>query len=122
MSKKFTAIVATLLAFCFLAGAQGRRPASAPAAPAAAEGEKTEKALDLKVTEGLFGVSQNEKDWYFDIPDAMLGRRMLAVTRYTSQTPGAGTYGGEEVNEVMIYWEKATNGNLLLRTDIVNVP
>ncbi len=119
MSKKFTAIVATLLAFCFLAGAQGRRPA--PAAPAAAEGEKTEKALDLKVTEGLFGVSQNEKDWYFDIPDAMLGRRMLAVTRYTSQTPGAGTYGGEEVNEVMIYWEKATNGNLLLRTDIVNV-
>ncbi len=119
MTKKIATILATLLAFCFLAGAQGRRPA--PAAPAQAEGDKTEKPLELKVTEGLFGVSQNEKDWYFDIPDAMLGRRMLAVTRYTSQTPGAGTYGGEEVGEVMLYWEKAVNGNLLLRVDVVNV-
>ena len=117
MSKKFTAIVAALLAVSFVAGAQPRRPA----ADNSENKETPEKTLDLKVTEGLFGVSQNEKDWYFDIPDAMLGRRMLAVTRYTSQTPGAGTYGGEEVNEVMIYWEKATNGNLLLRTDIVNV-
>ena len=119
MSKKIAIILATLLAFCLVAGAQSRRPAAEPKEPA--NKESAEKPLDLKVTEGLMGVSQNEKDWYFDIPDAMLGRRMLAVTRYTSQTPGAGTYGGEEVNEVMIYWEKATNGNLLLRTDIINV-
>ena len=120
MKKKFTAIAAALLAVCCVAAAQARRPA-APAKDAAADKEKTEAPVELKVTEGLFGVSQNEKDWYFDIPDAMLGRRMLAVTRYTAQTPGAGTYGGEEVNEAMIYWEKATNGNLLLRADIVNV-
>ena len=119
MSKRIAIILATLLAFCLVAGAQSRRPAAEPKEPA--NKESAEKPLDLKVTEGLMGVSQNEKDWYFDIPDAMLGRRMLAVTRYTSQTPDAGTYGGEEVNEVMIYWEKATNGNLLLRTDIINV-
>ncbi len=118
MMKKIAAILATLAALSLTLGAQPRKPAPDPKN---ADQEKTEKPLELTVTEGLFGVGQHENDWYFDIPDAMLGRRMLAVTRYTSQTPGAGTYGGEEVNEAMIYWEKAPNGNLLLRADIVNV-
>ena len=120
MTKKFTAIAAALLAACFVLGAQPRRPA-APAPKDGAEKENAEAPVELKMTEGLMSVGQNEKDWFFDIPDAMLGRRMLAVTRYTSNTPGASTYGGEEINEAMIYWEKAVNGNLLLRADIINI-
>ncbi len=84
--------------------------------------EEAEKpAPELKVTPGMFGVAHNEKDWYFDIPDSLLGRRILAVTRYVSNTPGSSQYGGEEVTESMVYWEKASNGNLLLRVDALTI-
>ncbi len=119
MKKRFTVIAAALLAVCCVAAAQPRRAGAPP--KDAADKEKTEAPVELKITEGLHGVAQNEKDWYFEVPDSLLGRRMLAVTRFNSMTPGAGTYGGEEVNEVMLYWEKAVNDNLLLRVDVVNV-
>ncbi len=84
--------------------------------------EEAEKpAPELKVTPGMFGVAHNEKDWYFDIPDSLRGRRRLAVTRYVSNTPGSSQYGGEEVTESMVYWEKASNGNLLLRVDALTI-
>ena len=119
MSKRITTFAAALLALCFAAGAQGRRPASAPDAPK--DNDKKEEAVELSVKAGLLGVAQHENDWYFELPDSLLGRRMLAVTRFVSNTAGAGTYGGEEVAEAMIYWEKAANGNLLLRADVVNI-
>ena len=113
---------AACLALCLNAMAQPPRPGG-PGAPGAKEGAKEEKEApaNLKFTEGLFSVAQNEKDWYFEIPDQLLGRRILAVTRYVSNTPGAQEYGGEEVNEAMFYWEKAVNGNLLLRADVLSI-
>ena len=117
MSKKCTLVAAVLIAATLFAGAQPPRPAPAGADSPADK----EKAVELNVTTGLVGVGQNEKDWYFEVPDSLLGRRMLAVTRFVSNTVGAGTYGGEEVNETMVYWEKAPNGNLLLRSDVVNI-
>ena len=119
MSKRFTTFAAALLALCFVAGAQGRRPASAP--DSSKENDKKEEAVELSVKPGLLGVAQHENDWYFELPDSLLGRRMLAVTRFVSNTVDAGTYGGEEVAEAMIYWEKASNGNLLLRADVVSI-
>jgi hypothetical protein len=62
-----------------------------------------------------------KKEWYLDIPDTLLGRRFLAITRFVSNTPGAREYGGEQVNESMLYWEKAVNGNLLLRSDVLSI-
>ena len=121
MSKRFALIVTALLALSLSAGAQGRKPADKPAADAAKDGEKKEETVELNFTQGLFGVAQHENDWYFEVPDSLLGRRMLAVTRFVSNTVDAGNYGGEEVNEQMIYWEKASNGNLLLRTDILSI-
>ena len=97
---------------------KGGRPGK-PEAEKSAEAEKP--APELKVTPGMFGVAHDEKDWYFDVPDSLLGRRILAVTRYVSNTPGASQYGGEEVTEHMIYWEKASNGNLLLRIDALTI-
>ena len=108
MNKKFYSAVTLLLALCLTAGAQGRdsaRPAAPQNAKEGTEQEK-EKAPELEFKSGLFGVAQNDKDWYFEIPDSILGRRILAVTRYVSNTPGASEYGGEEVNEAMVYWEK----------------
>ena len=93
----------------------GRPPGAKPDTEKKDEPEKP--APELKVTAGLVGVAQNEKDWYFDVPDSLLGRRILAVTRFVHHTPGASEYGGEMVSNRMIYWEKASNGNLLLRID-----
>ena len=120
MLKKLTTLAVILLSISIAAGAQGRKPA-APAGDAAKDTEKKEEPVKLDIKSGLHGIAQNEKDWYFEIPDSLLGRRLLAVTRFVSNTVDAGTYGGEEVNEVMIYWEKAANGNLLLRTDVLSI-
>ena len=122
MDKRIFALVAASALCCFTALAQG--PGPRPGSPAPKDGaapEKTETPVNLSFKPGLFGVAQNEKDWYLEVPDSLLGRRFLTVTRYVSITPGAGEYGGEEVNENMLYWEKAPNGNLLLRADIVNI-
>lgn len=81
----------------------------------------TVKVQPLEVKDGLFGVAHKDKDWFFDIPDAILGRRILAVTRYHSNTVDAGVYGGEEINENMVYFEKGVNGNLLLRSDVLSI-
>ena len=121
MSKRFALIAVALFALSLGAGAQGRKPADKPAADAAKDTEKKEETVELNFTAGMLGVAQHENDWYFEVPDSLLGRRMLAVTRFVSNTVDAGNYGGEEVNEQMIYWEKASNGNLLLRTDVLSI-
>jgi len=121
MLKRIALIAATLLALSLGAGAQGRKPVDKPASDGAKEGEKKEETVELNFTGGMLGVAQHENDWYFEVPDSLLGRRMLAVTRFVSNTVDAGNYGGEEVNEQMIYWEKASNGNLLLRTDVLSI-
>ena len=121
MIKRFMlAVVAIMMATTPLALAQpkGGRPGK-PDAEKSAETEKP--APELKVTPGMFGVAHQDKDWYFEIPNELLGRRILAVTRYVSNTPGSSQYGGEEVTEKMIYWEKASNGNLLLRVDALTI-
>ena len=118
MKKAVIAFVALMMAAGPVAFAQR---SGAPAKPDPDKTEEKEAAPALTVKPGLFGVSQHEKDWYFDIPDSLLGRRILAVPRFVSNTPGASEYGGEAVNEVMIYWEKAVNGNLLLRADALTI-
>ena len=119
MFRKITFIVAGIIACCTLATAQPPRPGGAPAPKDNDKAE--EKKVELSFTPGMVGVAHNENDWYFEVPDSLLGRRMLAVTRFVSITVGAGNYGGEEVNEKMVYWEKASNGNLLLRADVLSV-
>ena len=117
MKKHLIAFVALMAALAPAALAQ--RNGAGPAKP---EAEKTsESTPELTFTPGLYGVARHENDWYFEIPDSLLGRRILSVTRYVSNTPGAGQYGGEEVTEHMIYWEKASNGNLLLRVDALTI-
>ena len=118
MSLKKIFLAVAFVCATLAAGAQPR-----PAAPSrdAASDTKKEEAVEVTVKPGLMGVGQHENDWYLEVPDSLLGRRMLAVTRFVSNTVDAGTYGGEEVNEQMIYWEKASNGNLLLRADVLSI-
>ena len=65
---------------------------------------------------GLFTIHHVDDKWYFEVPDSILGREFMAITRY-SQTPGgAGIYGGEEANQQTMRWEKGPDNKLFLRT------
>ncbi len=122
MKRILITVVAIMMVTSPIALAQPRGGRPGAGKPDSEKKDEPEKpAPELSVTPGLFGIAHNEKDWYFEVPDNILGRRILAVTRYVSNTPGASQYGGEEVTESMIYWEKAPNGNLLLRVDALTI-
>lgn len=67
---------------------------------------------------GLFTVHHIDDKWYFEIADSLLGRDILAVTRYSGTPGGSKLYGGEVANEQTIYWEKSPGNKLLLRVNI----
>jgi hypothetical protein len=93
--------------------------------PAAKQGPKpykeviTDKAISKT---GLFTVHKVEDKWYFEIPDSMMNREILAVTRYSKTPAGGNNYGGEKVNEQTILWEIGPSNNVFLRVvTVVNV-
>jgi hypothetical protein len=64
---------------------------------------------------GLFNIRQVDQKWFFEVPDSLLGRYLLAVTRYVTTPQGFGSFGGEKVNEQTIYFQKGNNNNLFLK-------
>jgi hypothetical protein len=71
----------------------------------------TAKASTMK---GLFWVHKLEDKYYFEIPDSLLGRDIITVTRIAKTATGAG-YGGEELNRQVIRFEKAPGDKILIR-------
>ena len=67
------------------------------------------------VREGLFTVRHIKDDWYLEVPDAMLGRMLLVVTRFTSVPQGFKMFSGEEVNRSAVYLEQYGEKTLFLR-------
>ncbi|MBP5334901.1 MAG: zinc-dependent metalloprotease [Bacteroidales bacterium] len=112
-------IITLILGLALGIGTVAAQPASRPAPDS--KNAQADTAAVAEAKEGLFGVANKDADWFFEIPDDLLGRRILAVTRYVSNTVGSGEYGGEEINEAMVYWEKAPNGNILLRADVLGI-
>ena len=72
----------------------------------------TDKAITKP---GLFTVHKVEEKWYFEIPDSLLDREIIAITRYSKVPGGASVYGGELANQQTIEWEKGPNNNIFLR-------
>lgn len=75
----------------------------------------TDKAVSKK---GMFTVHKVEDRYYFEISDALLGREILAVTRYIKVPAvggGRGVYGGEIANQQSLVFEKGPNNNIFLR-------
>ncbi|MBS1604173.1 MAG: zinc-dependent metalloprotease [Bacteroidetes bacterium] len=71
----------------------------------------TDKAVTHK---GLFTVHKVDDKWYFEIPDSMLQREFMAITRF-GKTAGNGVYGGELANQQTLQWEKGPSNILFLR-------
>ncbi|GAB5553448.1 MAG: zinc-dependent metalloprotease [Saprospiraceae bacterium] len=129
-----------LLLLCFvstllsvqLTFAQGAKPPVKNDADKTEEGDKKEDKKKEKTftdfvtdkaksMEGMFNVHEVEGKYYFEIPDAMFGRDILAVTRIAKAPTGAG-YGGEQANEQVIRFEKGPKKNVFMRViSYVNV-
>lgn len=65
--------------------------------------------------QGLFTVHHEADKYYFELPDSLMKREILVVTRYR-RTPGdASFYGGEIANEQSVYFEKGPDNKVFLR-------
>jgi hypothetical protein len=113
MNKTF-ALALMALALSLPAVAKDKKTAPKGEAP-----KEAQKEQETAVGDGLFGVSRKGADWYLSVPDSILGRPILAVTRYIASPVSAGVYGGEMVNNQTVYWEKGVNHTLILRSLIL---
>ena len=128
--KKFSrqALLCLLLLLAAnISRAQDKKP-DAPATPPAAGAEKKDPPKNepkpfkevitakAKSSKGLVNVHKVEDKWYFEIPDSVFNREIMAVTRYTKTAAGGGIFGGEEVNRQVIAWEKGPDNKVFLRS------
>ncbi|SIR41376.1 zinc-dependent metalloprotease [Pontibacter lucknowensis] len=70
--------------------------------------------------EGLFKVHRIDEKYFYEIPDTLLNRDMLMVSRIAKTATNLG-YGGEELNRQMLRWEKKGNRILLRLISYQNV-
>ena len=73
----------------------------------------TAKAITSK---GLMTIHKIEEKYFFEIADSLIGREIMAVTRYSKTAAGGGIFGGEEVNSQVVKWEKGPDNKLFLRS------
>jgi hypothetical protein len=67
---------------------------------------KPRQEVRTPAREGLFNVQHWKDNYYFQIPDSLLGRLILVNTRFVSTPVDAGLYGGELANSQVLYFEK----------------
>ncbi|MCR4921430.1 MAG: zinc-dependent metalloprotease [Bacteroidaceae bacterium] len=88
-----------------------------PVAQAPKDSTKVEKpAVDRP---GLFHVTKMKGDWFFEIPDSLIGREFLTTTRFTGTPSNSGKFGGEQVNEQTVYFQKGPDEQMLLRASLL---
>lgn len=109
-----------------LHGQPGRRPDGAAAPAAKSDSTATEKKpsgpktfrdiiTDKAVsTNGMLSAHKVDDKYYFEIPDSLFGREIMAITRISQTTTGAG-YGGEQANRQVIRFERGPSNNVFMR-------
>lgn len=108
---------------------------SQPAAPAASKsqgparggkgGDEMKKYSEVitdkaETDEGLFTVHKVDDTYYYEIPDALLGKEMLLESRIAKTADNIG-YGGEELNTQIVRWEKKDKKIVLRSVSYNNV-
>jgi hypothetical protein len=74
---------------------------------------------DFDKDEGLFNVYKDGNTYYYEIPDDVLGREMLMVSRIARTADGI-LYGGMRNNNQVLRWEKRDDKILLRRVSFSN--
>lgn len=81
--------------------------------------QPTPAQVKSETKNGLFTVTKTGNDWFFSIPDSLIGREILVTVRYTSTPAGTGKYGGELANQQTVYFQKIDNEKMLLRSRLL---
>ena len=88
------------------------------------ESKETEYQKIIKkggtVTDGLFRVRHIEDKYYFEVPDSMIGRYILCVTRFTAVPQNFGMFAGEEITHSTIYFEKRDTSQIMIRQYVLS--
>lgn len=133
MMKNVT-LASLLLAGSLTAGLAQNRPTvpasgGAPTQPTGAPSSAQRTAMPkpykevitdkAKTDEGLFKVHMVDDKWYFELPDSLLHRDILVVTRISKSAAGLSNgfsgYAGDIVNNNVISFEKGPNNRVFLR-------
>ncbi|MCR5679127.1 MAG: zinc-dependent metalloprotease [Prevotella sp.] len=109
-------LTAVVLLACFMTAL----PAEAKKKKKDKEFPTVKKEMRAPASVGLFNVQQSKGDYFFQIPDSLLGQLLMVTTRYVSTPVDAGCYGGELANSQVLYWEKV-NKQLYLRAAMYDV-
>jgi hypothetical protein len=126
-------LAAALLGLGLASGCSARRtappprPAANDASAATAqrnrEGPKPYRSVitaEARTDDGLFTVHTIGDKLYYEIPDSLLDREMLLVSRIAKTADNIG-YGGEEANEQVVRWQRLGNRILLRTVSYTNV-
>ncbi len=115
-----------LLSAC---ASSGQTNKSAPSSSQQRNGPESEdgmKAYSEVITdeaesdEGLFDVHKIDSDYFYEIPDSLLSREMLLVSRI-AETQNEIGYGGEKLNTQVVRWQKKDDDILLRHVSYENV-
>ncbi len=107
-----------MLTSCGALGLVGKADKNQPSDALALNKTKTYDRFitkEARTQNGLFDVHQVGDKHYFEIPDSLLNREILVVTRFIKTPSGAGNYGGEKIAENTIIFERGPSNNLFLR-------
>src|SRR5699024_878072 len=77
----------------------------------------TDKAI---TDEGLFTIHEVDDKYYFEIPDSLLGKEFLLVSR-VAKTMNNYEYGGTKINTQTIRWQRRKDDILLRHVSFENV-
>jgi hypothetical protein len=130
-------VSASMISGCAVFGKSGNQAASTPQAqqttqrPAGPAAARAGATADIKKfgdvikssaekDEGLFNVFKQEDKYYYEIPNDMLGREMLLLSRIAKTADGIG-YGGEVLNNQTVRWERNDKKVLLRVVSFNNV-
>jgi len=75
---------------------------------------------DAKTDDGLFKIHYVDDKYLFEIPDSLLEREMLMVTRIAKNTSNNRSFGGQKANTKVLRWQKKGK-QILLRVVSHNV-
>ncbi len=116
-----------MISGCALFGTAADEPEERPAqpprpAPAQNNGMQPFSEViksDAEIDEGLFTVYKQDDKYLYEIPDSLLGREMLMVSRIAKTAEGIG-YGGERLGNQVIRWDRREDKVLLRRVSYNN--
>lgn len=94
------------------------KPGAPASGPKAYKEIITSKAVTSK---GLFWVHKVEDKYYFEIPDSLMGRDLLAVNRISKAPAGLRSgsffgYAGDQIGQNVIRFEKGPNNKIFIKS------